>query len=536
LNYISSMPIDVLGTRRAGVLLHPTSLPGPHGSGDLGEEAHRFVDWLAGAGHSVWQVLPLNPAGPGDSPYMSPSSRAGHPLLVSLPPLVQAGWLPAQALQARDFDTRACDFGRVVPWRLARLRDAARGFHARATRAQREAFEHWRAQQAGWLEDDALFFALTEAHGGHPWWTWPQALRWREPGALAAARAALDEPLQAWRFVQWCFDTQLQALRAHAHDRGVGLLGDLPIYVAHHSVDVWCRPDLFHLDGQGLAPVVAGVPPDDLGPHGQRWGNPLYRWDAMAGEGFAWWTARLAGTLAQVDAVRIDHFIGFSRYWEIAADQPGAQAGCWRPGPGRPLFDAMTAALAPRGGRLPIVAEDLGLVTPEVVALRQACGFPGMKILQFAFGGDGTHEYLPHRHPPDTVVYTGTHDNDTLRGWWAHAPARERAFAAHYLRCTEADFPLALVQAACQSPAVLAVHPMQDVLGLPGTARLNRPGTEGPPNWRWRLRWEDLPPGLEPQLAALAAGGGRAPALHLRLPPATPPHGARDWLPAAVSG
>jgi 4-alpha-glucanotransferase len=525
------MAFEVLGPRRAGVLLHPTSLPGPHGSGDLGEHAHRFVDWLAGAGHSVWQMLPLNPAGPGDSPYMSPSAFAGHPLLVALAPLVEAGWLDGDALAGPDFDPTACDFARVVPWRMARLRAAAAGFSARATPAQRQTFDTWCAAQAGWLDDDALFFALSQAHGGQPWWTWPAPLKWRQPAALAAARAQWADALHFWRFVQWCFDTQLAALRAHAHARGVGLLGDLPIYVAHHSADVWCRPDLYCLDADGQPTVVAGVPPDDLGPDGQRWGNPLYRWDAMAAEGYAWWTARLARTLAQVDAVRIDHFIGFVRYWEIRADQPGAKAGRWCPGPGKPLFDAMTAALAPPGGRLPIVAEDLGLVTPEVTALREACGYPGMKILQFAFGGDGTHGYLPHHHPLDTVAYTGTHDNDTLRGWWAHAPARERAFAQQVLRCTAEDFPLALVQAGCQSPAQLAMHMMQDVLGLDSTARLNHPGTEGPPNWRWRLRWEQVPPDLAPRLAALAAGGGRAPAHHLRLPPATPPHGAVGWQP-----
>ncbi|MBL8361465.1 MAG: 4-alpha-glucanotransferase [Rubrivivax sp.] len=481
-----------LSGRRSGVLLHPTSLPGPHGAGDLGPAAWRCVEWLARAGQTLWQWLPTTPLGPGDSPYQSLSAFAGDPGLVALEPLVEAGWLRAD-LAPPAFAADRCEHGRTGAWRLERLRQALRGHDARATAADREAFERWCAAQRHWLDDYARFMALRTQHGNAPWWAWPGGAR-PEPAEV-----------RYWRFVQWCFDVQLQALRRHAHAHGVHLVGDLPIFIAHDSADVWARPDLYQLDAAGQPTVVAGVPPDDLGPLGQRWGNPLYRWDRMAAEGHAWWIARMRRLLEQVDAVRIDHFRGFAAHWEIPAASPTAQQGRWVEGPGRSLFDAMTAALGP----MPILAEDLGYITPDVLALRDAYGYPGMKILQFAFGTDGTHEFLPHNYAANCVVYTGTHDNDTARGWWDHAPEHERRYAATYLDCDADSVAWQMVAAASRSVARLAIFPPQDLLGLPSTSRLNTPGTLGPSNWTWRLQAEQLDARLADRLARLTAAAGR---------------------------
>jgi 4-alpha-glucanotransferase len=497
-----------LSERASGVLLHVTSLPGPHGSGDFGPEAYRFVDWLVAAGQSLWQVLPVNPIGPGNSPYMSVSAFAGSPLLVALEPLVERGWLAAPVLPEGGLAPRRLDYDAVVPWRTAQLRAAAAGFFARADAPGREAWAAWCQAQAGWLDDYTLFMALASAHGGQPWWTWAAALRDRDAQALRAARQAHAAEIAFWQFVQWCFDCQLGALKAYANQRGVVLVGDLPIFVAHHSADCWARPDLYELDAQGQPTVVAGVPPDDLGPEGQRWGNPLYRWDRMAAEGYAWWTARVQRALAQADIFRIDHFRGFAGYWEIPASSPTARIGRWVPGPGKALFDAIEQACG-GPGRLPIIAEDLGLITPDVLALRDGCGFPGMKILQFAFGGDETHEFLPHNCAQNMVVYTGTHDNDTARGWWDHAPPHERRFAAAYLACGEDDLHWAMIRSASQSVAQRVLFPLQDVLGLASEHRMNLPGSVGPANWAWRFEWSMV--GREPgrALAAISAASGR---------------------------
>jgi 4-alpha-glucanotransferase len=496
-----------LSQRASGVLLHITSLPGPHGVGDFGPAARHFVDWLAGCGQGLWQWLPTTPIGPGDSPYQSVSAFAGSPLMVALEPLVERGWLAAPLLPAGGFVDERVDFGRVVPWRLAQLRSAAAGFAAKATPGDRAALADWAVQQADWLDDYSLFMALETAHAGLPWWLWPEPLKRREPAALARARAAHAAEIGFWRFVQWCFDTQCADLKGYAKARGVSIMGDLPIFIAHHSADCWARPDLYQLDAEGQPSVVAGVPPDDLGPLGQRWGNPLYRWDRMADEGYAWWTARVRRALAQADVFRIDHFRGFAGYYEIRAESPDAKTGRWLPGPGQALFDAIGQALGP----LPIVAEDLGFITPDVHALRAGCGFPGMKILQFAFGGGGDHEFLPHMYQRDTVVYTGTHDNHTTRGWWDAATERERRFAGSYLACGAHDVHWAMIRAALNSVANLAVFPMQDVLGLPAEHRMNTPGTLGGPNWTWRLRWDMV--GTEPGrvLGLMTAASGRGP-------------------------
>ncbi|MCF8209339.1 MAG: 4-alpha-glucanotransferase [Rhodoferax sp.] len=505
--------MNLLENRSAGVLLHVTSLPGPHGIGDFGPDAFQFVDWLARTGQRLWQILPTTPIGPGDSPYQSVSAFAGSPLMVSLQPLVMDGWLDAIDLPDTGFDAHHVDFARVVPWRLLHLRRAHRGFLALGSADDQVAFSAWCQRQADWVDDYALFMALETAHGGQAWWLWSAELVHRVPAALEAARLKYADEVSFWQFVQWCFDVQLSALKSYANARDVSIMGDLPIFVAHHSADCWARPDLYELDAQFQPTVVAGVPPDDLGPLGQRWGNPLYRWDRMAAENYAWWTARARRALEQTDLFRIDHFRGFAAYWEIPASSPNAVDGRWLKGPGKPLFDAIERAL----GRLPIIAEDLGFITQDVFDLRDACGFPGMKILQFAFGEDATHDYLPHNFPHYCVVYTGTHDNDTSQGWWHAAKQRERDFAGSYLAAGSHDIHWAMIRAASNSVANVVIVPLQDVLGLDGSQRMNTPGTLGGKNWTWRFTWSAL--GSEPTrvLGLMTAASGRGPFGLLRL-------------------
>ena len=494
-----------LDQRRAGVLAHVTSLPGPHGIGDFGPAAYRFVDWLASSGQSVWQWLPSTPIGPGDSPYQGVSAFAGSQWMVALEPLAEKGWLPTPLTPAGSFDALRVDYGRVLPWREQQLRAAARGFFASADAGDRASYQQWCAAQADWLADYALFMAIRSPRGGQAWWQWPAPLAARDINALAQARIEYVDEINFWQFVQWCFDSQCAALKAYAHGRGVALMGDLPIFVAHDSADCWSRPDLYFLDENFQTTVVAGVPPDDLGPLGQRWGNPLYRWDRMAAENFAWWTARVRRALVSADVLRIDHFRGFAGYWEIPATCPTAMEGRWVTAPGKELFAAIAEALGP----LPIVAEDLGLITPDVIELREGCGFPGMRILQFAFGGDGAHEFLPHNYPRETVVYTGTHDNETVRGWWQNAPEPQKQFAALYLHATAQDIHWRMIQAACNSVANLAIFPLQDVLGLDGSHRMNLPGSSDG-NWAWRFDWPMLGSVDGLRLGAMTAASGRA--------------------------
>ncbi|MDE2047321.1 MAG: 4-alpha-glucanotransferase [Betaproteobacteria bacterium] len=503
----------MLHTRSAGVLMHVTSLPGPHGIGDFGADAYRFVDWLARAGQRFWQVLPMTPIGPGDSPYQSVSAFAGSPLMIALDPLVAKGWLTRVDLPTPGFDAQRVDYARVAPWRLGCLRAAHAGFVARAAAADRDAYAQWCARESSWLDDYALFMALESAHGHAPWWQWPAAQRRREPAALAAARTAHRDEVAFWMFVQWCFDVQWAALHAYARERGVAVLGDLPIFIAHHSADCWARPDLYQLDDDSQPTVVAGVPPDGFSADGQRWGNPLYRWDRMASEDYAWWTARVKRALTQADALRIDHFRGFAGYWAVPATCPTAREGRWVPGPGAALFEAVTRALGP----LPIIAEDLGLITPDVVALRDACGYPGMRIVQFAFGADASHEFLPHNYVANTVAYTGTHDNDTVLGWWDSAAPRERAFAGSYLAAGRHDIHWAMIRAAWNSVANVAIAPLQDVLGLGAEHRMNLPGT-GSGNWAWRVPAHLLADEPARVLGLMTAASGRGPFALLQLP------------------
>lgn len=505
------MPIAQRLPRGSGVVLHPTSLPGPHGAGDFGAGAYHFVDWLAAGAQTLWQMLPLGGVGLGHSPYMSSSAFAGNVLLIDLHALHRQGWLTAEEVAApAGFSDRHVDYERVIPWRMERLAAAARRFADTATPAEQAAFETFRAEQAAWLPDYALFMALAEAHPGQDWMDWPAPLAWREGPALRAARAEFAQRIGFWEFTQWCFRTQWDALHAYARARGVRIVGDMPIFIALQSADVWCHPELFELDAQGRPTVVAGVPPDFFSADGQRWGNPLYRWSAHAEQNFGWWTERLRRTLELVDIVRIDHFRGFAGYWEIPAEEPTALKGCWKPGPGAALFQAAAAAL----GKLSVIAEDLGVITPDVEALRLELGFPGMRVLQFAWGDPadgGEPRFLPHRHAHDTVVYTGTHDNDTTRGWWASAREDLRHHLREYLATDGMAIHWDLIRAAMASVADLALFPLQDALGLDGTHRMNRPGTpQG--NWAWRFDWSLVAPDTAARLRRMAQLYGRLPA------------------------
>jgi 4-alpha-glucanotransferase len=491
-----------MAQRAAGVVLHPTSLPGPHGAGDLGPNAYYFMDWLYAAGQTLWQTLPLGPVGPGDSPYMGSSAFAGNPLLVAFEPLVQRGWLEAASLQA-SWDEERIDYPSLSAWRLKKLREAFAGFEQKASAQELADLTAWALSQHAWLDDYTLFMALDQAYGPALWPDWPQPLAQRDAAALPEACELYAPDIAFWRFVQWQFELQWQAIKAYAHGKGIRLVGDLPIFVAHHSADCWARPDLYVLDASGWPGVVAGVPPDYFSDTGQRWGNPLYNWDAMARDGYRWWIERVRRQLHLADVVRIDHFRGFVDYWEIPAEEPNAIKGRWMPGPSDALFVALSKAL----GDLPIIAEDLGIITHEVTLLRQRTGFPGMRVLEFAFSGDAGSPFLPHNFEPNTVVYTGTHDNDTVPGWWASATAHERAFVMQYMNTDGSDVHWAMLRAAHFSVARLSLCQFQDVLGLGSAHRMNTPGTMG--CWSWRFKWAWVGPELAQQLANITAASGR---------------------------
>ncbi len=492
--------------RASGVLLHPTSLPGIWGIGDLGPAAHRFVDWLADAGQSVWQVLPLGPTGFGDSPYGATSSFAGNPLLVSPDALLDEDLLP-ESTDAPHLEgpPSAVDFGRVPAAKEHLLRRSWNHFQDTAPSATRDdltSFLH--DPGSSWLADWCLYAALKQEQAGRSWQDWPEELRGRRPEALEHARARLADEIRFHAYVQFLFDRQWDALRAQALDKGVRLLGDLPIYVAPDSADAWMDQELFDLDEGGAPNAVAGVPPDDFSETGQYWGNPLYRWDRMRATGYAWWIYRVRASLERVDLVRLDHFRGFAGYWRIPASAEDARGGAWVDGPGAALFAAIESAL----GALPLIAEDLGVITPDVVELKERLGLPGMQVLQFGFG-DLDSDHLPHHHTPDSVVYTGTHDNDTSRGWFASLSKKERRRVSDYLGCQRDGVPWAMTRAALTSVANLAVIPAQDLLGLDGEARMNTPAVSGG-NWAWRLVPGQLDAALAKKLRRLTRLTGRA--------------------------
>ncbi|HEX6083830.1 MAG TPA: 4-alpha-glucanotransferase [Thermoanaerobaculia bacterium] len=482
--------------RSAGALLHPTSLPGRYGIGDLGDEAIAFLDFLATAGMSVWQVLPLNPPGYGYSPYACLSSFAGNPLLISPQRLLEQGLLDTIASAAPPpFATDHVEFERAAAYKFSMLRRSWEQFAGDAS------FDAFVAEEREWLDDFALFMSLKDAAGGKPWWEWDAPLRLREPKAMAAARRQYAKDIGFWRYTQWLFARQWDVLRGAARERGVSIMGDVPIYVAGDSADVWGSRELFHLDDQGLPTVVAGVPPDYFSRTGQRWGNPLYRWEKLRETGYRWWIARVQANLRFADMIRLDHFRGFAAYWEIQASEPTAVNGRWMPGPGRELFDAIRDAL----GDLPLIAEDLGFITPAVHQLRADVGLPGMKILQFGFGEDDS-PHLPHRYDAHTVAYTGTHDNDTACGWFSAADDDEKARALAYLG--DGDVAWNMIRAVYTSVAETAIVPVQDILSLDSSARMNTPGREHD-NWSWRLNAAALTREHSEKLRQLGVVAGR---------------------------
>jgi 4-alpha-glucanotransferase len=503
--------------RSSGVLLHPTSLPGRFGIGDLGPAAHQFVAFLTRARQRIWQVLPLGPTGYGDSPYQCFSAFAGNPLLISLQALVDA-----DLLSAADVDD-ACvgpvetvDYGRVIAHRQPLWMRALERFDTRGSPSSRLAFDAFCLEQADWLDEYALFMAVKEAHGLVAWTRWDPTIAHRDPAALARWRQQCARERRAHQFAQYLFFSQWRALRDHCHAQGVSLMGDVSIFVAHDSADVWARRDLFKLREDGNPHVVAGVPPDYFSATGQLWGTPHYRWDVLARDGYAWWIARIRAVLSLVDRVRLDHFRGFEASWEVPSGATTAIDGRWVKGPGGALFEAMQRAL----GSLPFVAENLGVITPEVEALRERFHFPGMAILQFAFGTDPqASDFKPHNYPRNRVAYTGTHDNDTTVGWWTsgvgHSTRREadvveeRAFARRYLGTDGGEVHWDFIRAVLASVANTAIVPLQDVLGIGSEGRMNQPGQPNG-NWRWRVRAEALTDAVTDRLGMLAATYDRA--------------------------
>ncbi|MEW6403122.1 MAG: 4-alpha-glucanotransferase [Chloroflexota bacterium] len=480
--------------RSSGILLHPSSLPGSFGIGDIGPQAFRFVDWLASTGCKLWQVLPLGPTGYGDSPYQCFSAFAGNPYLISPDALLADGLLTPEDLSDKPaFSASRVNFGLLIAWKLNLLQKAFDRFRSARGPLQKEV-DYFRAEQAAWLDDYSLFMSLKEANGGGAWNGWPEALRLRKKTAMTKARKEMAESVMRHSFYQFLFFKQWNELRAHVHERGIQIIGDIPIFVAYDSADVWSHAELFYLDEQGNPTVVAGVPPDLFSATGQRWGNPLYNWAVHKADGYRWWLARVRASLETFDILRFDHFRGFAGYWEIPAENPTAEQGRWVPGPSEHFFRAVDKylgdGLITPGTGLPIVAEDLGVITPDVIELLNTFNLPGMRVLQFAFS-EPDNPFLPHNYVPNCVAYTGTHDNQTAMGWFQSASQREREFACRYLRVDGHDFAWDLIRGVWSSVAVIAIAPMQDFLSLGDQARMNFPSTLGG-NWEWRMRDADM--------------------------------------------
>ena len=484
--------------RACGILLHPTSLPSRGGIGDFGPAAYRFADWLAAARQSLWQLLPLHPLGYGNSPYSATSAFAGNRLLISLERLAERGWLDAARLAKLPDNDSPVDYEAVRAAKLPLLREAARNFQQRADAGARARFDAFCGESAWWLEDFVLFDVLRRKHNNAEWRTWPREIARREPAALDRLRGELAGELALERVIQFFFFEQWAALRGYCRARGIRIVGDIAIFVNYDSADVWTHPDIFHLDSELRPTVVAGVPPDAFSKTGQRWGNPLYRWDVLRSRRYDWWVQRVRWMLRLCDVIRLDHFRGFEKCWEIPASEPTAVNGKWVDGPNDDLFEVLRREL----GELPFIAEDLGFITEEVHALRRRLNIPGMRVMQFGFGDPGAHIYLPHKFEPRTVVYTGTHDNDTTLGWWkSGATEEERRLALAYLG-DDGGVNWAFMRAAIASVAEYCIIPLQDVLGLGSEGRMNVPSkSEG--NWSWRYKKDALKPELAGRLAAM---------------------------------
>ncbi|PQJ36381.1 4-alpha-glucanotransferase [Salinibacter sp. 10B] len=513
--HLRSLPFDqptasVDSQRVSGILLHITSLPSAYGIGDLGPAAYRFADFLTRTHQKLWQVLPLGPVGAGASPYSSTSTFAGNPLLISPEPLVEYGLLTEEDLAPlAELPDGHVDYERVRTRKRAVLRTAYERYETGRSVVSDTDLAQFRADQASWLDDYALYAALKDAYDEAPWMQWPDPLSRRDPEALEQARETHADAIRMHVFWQYLFHRQWTALQSYCHARDIRLFGDIPIYVARDSADVWAHQELFHLDDDGRPTVVAGVPPDYFSPEGQRWGNPLYRWDKMEANDYRWWKERLRRTLERVDLVRLDHFRGFDAYWEIPAEAETAVNGEWREGPGMPFFEEVEEEL----GTLPVVAEDLGVITDSVEALREECGFPGMAVLQFAFEDDPTNEFLPHNYRRNLVAYPGTHDNNTTMGWWADdlTSSEAQAFARDYLNLDRVDAGVheQALRVLMASVADRVVFPMQDLLGLGSDARMNTPGHPNG-NWEWRFTPAQVTDRAEELLETLTRIYGRA--------------------------
>ena len=492
--------------RASGILLHPTSLPGPFGIGDLGPAAYAFVGFLEAAGQSLWQVLPLGPSGAGSSPYACYSAFAGNTLLISPEQLVSDGLIAGEEIGAPQCESERVDFDAVNKYKTSILRQAFANFELDADSKLKTAFSDFCRHGIYWLDDYALFCALKDTHDGAVWNKWEPALVRRDAAALETARRELGAEIEAQKFYQFIFYRQWFALKAECNQRGVKLIGDIPIFVAHDSADVWTNQDQFKLDEEGNPTVVAGVPPDYFSATGQHWGNPLYNWDRMIADGFQWWIQRIHAALETFDLARMDHFRGFAAAWEIPGEDTTAERGRWVEAPGRELFNAVRAEL----GELPIIAEDLGVITPDVESLRDNLNFPGMRVLQFAFSSDAKNIALPHNYQQHLVGYTGTHDNDTTVGWFANLDSAQREFCLKYLNTAGDEIHWDLIRALFASVANTAIIPLQDVLGLGTEARMNLPNsTEG--NWSWRVKQGALTSELADRLQSLTALYGRVP-------------------------
>ena len=465
--------------RESGILMHITSLPGPYGVGTMGKEAYRFVDFLKNAGQHYWQILPLTPTGYGDSPYQSCSTFAGNHYLIDLDMLIEEGLLEKPEVENRDWfwsETKT-DYGRLYNNRLTVLRLAYDRFQGG------EDFDRFCRENSSWLPDFALFMALKGKLGGAAWYTWEDGLKKRDPGAIWNARQELKDEIRFYSFVQYIFDRQWTALRRYAHENGVKIIGDVPIYVPYDSADVWSNPELFQMDEQMNPTAVAGCPPDAFSDDGQLWGNPLYRWDLLKQDGYGWWIRRLAAAGKLYDVVRMDHFRGFEAYWSVPFGDATAKNGHWVKGPGLDFMNAVKEKLP----QISLIAEDLGFLTQEVLDLRDDSGFPGMKVLGFAFDSREPSEYLPHTYPANSVVYTGTHDNMTTRQWFDTAPADAVAYAREYMNITAEEGDVwGMIRTAFASVSDTCIIPMQDYLNLGGEARMNFPGTMTDANWTWR--------------------------------------------------
>jgi 4-alpha-glucanotransferase len=474
-------------TRSSGILLHISSLPGKYGIGDLGKEAYRWVDFLDKSGTKYWQILPLNPTGYGNSPYQGLSAFAGNPLFIDLDELHRYGLLDAGDLANRPrFPAKKIDFQKVLKWKSGQLISSFKTFQDKKPQTLRRKFNAFKRNNQDWLHAFSLFMAIREKYHLVSWNKWPLPLRNRKSDALEIFLKENSTRVEYHNFLQFIFSEQIKKLKKYANSRGIQLIGDIPIFTGYDCSDVWAYPHLFDLD-KDLNPVaVAGVPPDFFSETGQLWGNPLYKWRAHKKEKYAWWIRRVNETLKTVDLIRLDHFRGFAGYYRIPAGSKTAETGKWVRGPGKDLFDAMRAQL----GTLPFIAEDLGVITPDVIALRERYNFPGMRLFQFAFWENADDEFLPHNYPENCVAYTGTHDNDTTKSWYKHAPFNEKRFCKSYLGGHTRDIAYELIRTIWRSNAIMAVVPMQDLLRLGGWARMNLPATtEG--NWLWRMRhWE----------------------------------------------